>query len=101
MPFLLAVQVKHSRVGTIGPEPARDLLGVVRLHGFNAGMLVTNTTFTPDARWVEAHAQFLLRLRDGEDLKRYLRNELAPEHEWRRLPSSIEICPGISIPLPA
>lgn len=100
-PFILALQAKHVRLPTrrIGPEPVRDLLGVVAAHGFNAGFLVTNTSFTPDAKWFAAQRPALLQLRDIEDLRRWLRNEFLREYEWRRMPRTIEVCKGIIVEL--
>lgn len=101
-PFLLAVQVKHTRLADrkIGPEPLRDLLGTLEVHGLNAGLLVTNTSFTPDARWFAQQRSILLHLRDSRDLQRWLRNEFLREYEWRDIPRALEVCPGISINLP-
>ncbi|OGR09109.1 MAG: hypothetical protein A3K23_06680 [Desulfobacca sp. RBG_16_58_9] len=102
VPCLMAVQVKHTalRNRKIGSPPVRDLLGAVQTHGFNAGLLVTNTTFTADARWVAEQRPFLIQLRDFEDLRRWLRNDFLSEHEWRYLPKQIELCPGVIIKLP-
>ena len=47
-PFLLAVQVKHRRQrASLGPGPIRELRGVLTSHPIDAGLIVTNTTFTP------------------------------------------------------
>ena len=102
LPFLVAVQVKHTRrpERRIGPEPVRELLGAVQLHGFNAGLLVTNTSFTPDAEWVAARRALLMRLRDFDDLARWLRDEYPREAEWREIPAEIEMCPGVVIKIP-
>jgi len=102
VPCLMAVQVKHTALlgRRIGPQPVRDLLGTVQTHGFNVGLLVTNTTFTADARWVAEQRPLLVRLRDIEDLRRWLRDEFLQEQEWRDLPRQIELCPGVIIKLP-
>ncbi len=102
VPCLMAVQVKHTalRNRKIGPQPVRDLLGTVQTLGLNVGLLVTNTTFTPDALWVAEQRPFLVRLRDFEHLCRWLRNDFLQEHEWRGLPTQIELCPGVIIKLP-
>jgi hypothetical protein len=102
VPFLMAVQVKHTalRNRKIGPPPVRDLLGTIQTHGFNVGLLVTNTTFTPDALWVAEQRPFLVQLRDFEDLRRWLKNDFLLEHEWRNLPRQIKLCPNVIIKLP-
>lgn len=101
IPYLIAVQVKHTalRNRKMGPQPVRDLLGTVQTHGFNVGLLATNTTFTPDAIWIAQQRPLLIRLRDLEDLRRWLRNDFLQEHEWRDLPKQIELCPGVIINL--
>jgi hypothetical protein len=102
VPHLMAVQVKHTASPSrkIGPAPVRDLLGTVQMLGFNIGMLVTNTTFTPDARWVAEQRPLLMRLHDAADLQRWLRNEHLREQEWRDIPTEIEVCPGVFIRWP-
>jgi hypothetical protein len=101
-PFLLAVQVKHHRVSSqqVGPAPVRELLGAIQNYPFSLGLLVTNTTFTPDATWFASKRSGLLRLRDTTDLKRWLNNDFGAEDEWREVPTEIEICPGTRILLP-
>ena len=100
-PFLIAVQIKHHRRPSdkTGPEPVRELLGTVELSRFNAGMLVTNTYFTPDAKWVAEQRPLILKLRDLEDLKRWLRDEFVGDSLWREIPPSIEVCPGVVVDL--
>lgn len=101
-PFLLAVQVKHTarEDRKIGPAPVRDLMGTVTLHGLNAGLLVANTTFTPDAQWVAAQKPLLLRLHDKEDLRTWLTEHQPRNCEWRGLPKSIQVCPGVVVTIP-
>ena len=101
IPFLLAVQAKHKAGSgnSVEPKPVRELLAAVNLHRLNAGLLVTSTMFTPDARWVAEQAPILMRLRDGEDLQRWLRDEFLQEERWRDLPDEIEVCPGIRVKL--
>src|SRR5262249_1719182 len=52
-PFLMAVQAKHHRRPElkVGPDDLKNLHAVVATQPFNAGLLVTNTTFTADAEW--------------------------------------------------
>ena len=101
-PFLGAVQVKHRRDPHIklGPEPLRELLGSMAAHRFfAAGMIVTNTTFTPDARDFAIRCQPILRLRDFHDLMRWVAENFTDDAEWREIPKRIELCDGISIDL--
>jgi len=103
IPFMLAVQVKHHRSArktTAGD--VRDLHGVVASAAspFHFGMLVTNTAFSPDAHWFADNNQTFLRLRDISHLQRWLRNDFANEYEWREIPRSVQLAPGIVIEIP-
>jgi hypothetical protein len=97
-PFLGAAQVKHhgNQSYAEGPGTVRDFAGAMATHKFSAGLIVTNTSFTPDARWFARKQGQLLRLRDLGDLRRWLRGEFG-EEEWREIPSEIELCPGVVV----
>lgn len=101
-PFLIAVQAKHHKQQKLkaGPKVVREFGGVVQDFPFLAGMLVTNTTFTATAKWVASHRGQLIRLRDFEDLKRWIRNEFLDEEEWREIPAYIEYAPGKKLWIP-
>ena len=102
-PFVMGVQVKHHRkniktkVGDI-----RDLHGAINSHNspFHMGMLVTNTTFTPDAVWFANENKKLLRLRDTTDLGRWLQDDFVNENEWREIPELVTLAPGVEIEIP-
>jgi hypothetical protein len=98
-PFLGAAQVKHHRDTHIkeGPGTVRDFAGTIAGHPFNAGLLITNTSFTPDAEWFAREHAKLLRLRAFNDIRRWLFNNFGDEAEWREVPTSIELCPGVVI----
>ena len=102
-PFLMAVQIKHHRSPTrkTGPGPVRELRGVVKSgFPFNAGVLVTNTTFTPDAHWAASQTPMLVRLRDMKDIQRWLEGNFLDEYDWREMPEQIEVCPGVIVRIP-
>lgn len=101
-PLLMAIQVKHHKSPKYktGPDAVRDLLGVIQYTGFNAGAIVTNTTFTPDAKWVAQQKPTLLRLRDLNDIKKWLLDEQLDGFYWQEVPDFIEICPGVTIQIP-
>lgn len=63
-------------------------------------MIVTNTSFTADAHWFATNNPTLLRLRDIQDLRRWLKNDFVNEYEWREIPDQIELAPGIHIAIP-
>jgi hypothetical protein len=102
VPFLLGVQAKHHRTArktSVGD--VRDFHGVLSSSNspFHMGMVVTNTSFTPDARWFASNNKTLLRLRDLKDLQRWLQEDFVNEHEWREIPDQIELAPGITVPV--
>jgi restriction endonuclease Mrr len=101
-PVLGAAQLKHHRDRTrrSGPQTVRDFRGVLATHPFQFGVVITNTTFTADARWFADHQQGLIRLRDGQDLRKWIENEFVSEERWRTVPHKIELCPGVTIDVP-
>ncbi len=100
-PFLVAIQAKHHRSSErkTGPSPVRDLLGVLQTHPFNAGVLVTNTTFTPDAIWMAKQQPMLVSLRDIYDLRRWLADNFLDESNWSEVPDELVVCPGVVVKL--
>lgn len=101
-PFLGAAQIKHHRspLKFTGPKAIREFSGVLGAHPFDVGVLVTNTTFTPDAEWFARHHAPLLRLRNGRDLRRWVASQFTDEAEWREIPKAIELCPGVVVQVP-
>jgi transcriptional regulator with XRE-family HTH domain len=100
--FLLAGQIKHHSQSAKTGREAVDRLLAWKDSPFRLGMLVTNTEFTRDARWVaelEQHRAFL-RLRDFEDLKRWIQNDFTSDREWREIPAQVEVAPGVIISIP-
>lgn len=98
-PFLGAAQVKHHRDPATkeGPSSVRDFAGAIAGQPINAGLIITNTSFTPDAEWFCRQRAKLLRLRGFTDISRWILNNFNDEAEWREIPKSIEICPGVVI----
>ena len=101
-PYLLAVQVKHHRSPKrkTGPNPVREFQSVIASLPFQAGLIVTSTSFTPTAHWVASHRPHIVRLRDMHDLKRWIWDDFANPSEWRELPLEIKLAPGIIINVP-
>lgn len=100
-PFLGAAQVKHHKRPSIreSASTVRDFSGAIAAHPFNAGLLVTNSSFSPDAEWFAREHAKLLRLRDFSDIQRWLFDNFSAEAEWREIPRSIELCPGTVVTL--
>jgi len=101
-PILGAAQVKHHRDRNTanGPSVVRDFRGVLATHPFQFGVIITNTTFTADAHWFARCQQGLIRLRDGEDLRKWIHDEFVGDELWRIVPRKIELCPGVVIDIP-
>jgi len=101
-PFLIAVQAKHhkNRKTKSGPSPVRQLHAVIQKHAFQAGLLVTNTSFTASALWEASYRPHLVRLRDFQDLKRWIQGNFLDEAEWREIPDFIEYAPGKKLAIP-
>lgn len=100
--FLLAGQVKHHRSGRRTGRPAVDRLLSWKDSPFRIGLLVTNTGFSRDALWAasEERARHFLRLREFEDLKRWLRDNFWSEDDWREIPDTLNLAPGLTVEIP-
>jgi transcriptional regulator with XRE-family HTH domain len=100
--FLLAAQIKHHRGDRHTGRQDVDRLLAWKDSDFRVGVMVTNTAFTKDARWLadQANSRAFLRLRDFEDLKRWLRDQFDAESDWRELPDVISLAPGITVEVP-
>lgn len=101
-PYLLATQVKHHRdpIRRTGPAPVRELQGIISCKPFQSGLLVTNTSFTPDAKWFAANKSYLIRLRDMNDLKKWIWNNYSDPLNMRDIPSKIELAPNLIVDIP-
>ena len=82
------------------PKSVREFAAVVAGHPLSVGLLVTGTGFTPDAHWFAREKAQLLRLRGFEDIRRWLANNFSDHEEWREIPRTIELCPGVRIHSP-
>ena len=101
IPFLGAAQLKHHSSPNIntGPGVVREMIGVLHTKPINFGIIVTNTSFTPDAEWAASEVRSLIRLRDMRDLKRWVASNFTDDAEWREMPSELVLCPGVKIDL--
>ncbi|MEO0967298.1 MAG: restriction endonuclease [Cyanobacteria bacterium J06639_18] len=102
-PFLIAVQVKHHHTSRkTGVGDVRDFNGVITASNsqFHLGVLVTNTSFTADAKWFADNNSRLIRLRDMCDLCRWIQNDFVADLDWREIPKEIELAPNIKLELP-
>lgn len=98
--YMLAGQVKHHRDDRKTGRPSVDRLLAWADTAFRIGLLVTNTGFTKDALWLAEKNPEFLRLRDFEDLKRWIQENFWSPEEWKEIPTQIELAPGISVAVP-
>lgn len=98
-PFLGAAQVKHrrARAKSEGPSVVREFAGALAGHPFAFGVLVTNATFTPSARWDALRRGGQIRLRDFEDVRRWVHGSFSGEEHWCEIPQELEVCPGVVV----
>jgi hypothetical protein len=101
LPHVVAIQAKHHAVqGNTSVGAVRNFVGAIEANPvFNFGLLVTNTGFTADAKAFADKVPTKVRLRSGQDLVRWLNNDLAGEADW--LPDEIEIALGVTTKLTA
>lgn len=95
-PFLIGVQAKHHKSWTekVGVRNVREFDAAIRNRPLQAGLLVTNTSFTPNATWEVENHKHIIRLRDFEDLRRWIADNFVDEAEWREIPEQIEYVRG-------
>ena len=100
--FLMAAQIKHHRGDRTTGRPEVDRLLAWKDSPFRIGLMVTNTSFSQDARWLadQVNNRAFLRLRDFEDLKRWLRGQFDSEFDWRQLPDVVSLAPGFTVEVP-
>ena len=97
-PFLGAAQIKHHRRDRkTGVATVREFGSVLETNPISTGFIVTNTSFTPDAKWVAGRMRLPVRLRDNRDLQRWIDGRFVAEEEWREMPTEIELGPGLKI----
>ncbi|MEO1353410.1 MAG: restriction endonuclease, partial [Cyanobacteria bacterium J06635_15] len=104
IPFLVAIQVKHhhSASNRTGVRDVREFLGVLASSRspFQFGILVTSTEFTMEARQFAETEKKLLRLRDRNDIARWIRGVMFGNEEWRELTHDIELSSSTTFRLP-
>ncbi len=98
--FVLAAHVKHHRDQRYrtGSDAVQKLLAW-KDSPFRMGLLVTNTPFTRQAVWLanQERNRNVLRLRDIEDLRRWLADNFRDEKDWREIPNRILLAPGFDV----
>ena len=90
---VIAVQCEHHWGQQKTGRPKLDSLLRWRGREFQVGVLVTNTTFTREARRdanLSAYRSFV-RLRDFEDVSRWIQDNYNAALEWREIPDEIQL----------
>jgi hypothetical protein len=98
--FLLATQIKHHQTNQPTTRGDVDRLLAWKDSVFRMGLIVTNTRFTEDAKWIAAKNSNFIRLREFGDLTRWLQDNFRDAADWSELPRSIELAPGIVVQIP-
>lgn len=82
--IVIAIQVKfkHDFSKKVTSGEVRDFQGALSINDyFNAGMVVTNTDFTVDSRWIEEQIRLKLELKSSKDLKCWLKGNFLSKKE--------------------
>jgi len=91
-PYLLAVEVKSHRDGSSTSVSAvRNFYGAIQGLPVRGGVLITNTTFTMDARWFAEQRNHLITLRDFDHLSCWIRDDFALTEPLRDLPAVMHL----------
>ena len=100
-PMLGAVQIKHrhSPQTKIGPAVVRDFAGAMRKHQFNVGLIITNISFTEDAKHEAGAGTVPIQLRGGDALRSWIADDFAIER-LEFVTRNVEFCKGIEIRVP-
>jgi len=100
-PMLGAVQIKHHRSpqAKVGPADVRELAGAMEGYHFNVGLIITNTSFTEDAKHRADMGTTPIQLRDGEALRNWIADDFAIE-KLEFVSRNAEFCRGIEIHVP-
>jgi CheY-like chemotaxis protein len=64
---------KYSRRRLLGPEPVRAIYGVADMSGATAGMIVTTSTFGPEAMKLAAQYRYRIALKDFNAVTEWIR----------------------------
>ena len=101
LPMLGAVQVKHHRSpqAKVAPADVRGFAGAMEGHHFNVGLIITNTSFTDDAKHRAETGTTPILLRDGEVLRDWIADDFSIE-KLEFVSRNAEFCKGIEIRVP-
>ena len=71
---IIAIQIKYKfrQNKKVNVSEVRDFLGSMEIHNFfNAGMVITNSSFSADSRWIE-NQKHNLELKDSNDIQKWI-----------------------------
>lgn len=81
---ILAIQVKFKEdwLKKVTASEVRDFKGSLAINDyFTAGMVVTNSDFTADARWIEEKLNSKIELKNYEDIKNWMNDNFVSRKE--------------------
>jgi hypothetical protein len=101
LPILGAVQVKHHRSPSakVGASHVSEFAGAMGAHRFNVGLMVTNTSFTDEARHRARMGLAPVQLRDGFALRKWMADDFSIE-KLDFVIRNAEFCKGIVTGIP-
>ncbi|WP_343639057.1 restriction endonuclease [Chryseobacterium sp.] len=81
--IIIAIQIKYkiNTIKKVTASEVRDFVGAMNLvNYFNSGMLITNTFFTEESKWLE-EKNHNLELKDSKDIQNWLKNNFITSKE--------------------
>jgi HJR/Mrr/RecB family endonuclease len=85
--IVIAIQVKYKRniLKKVSSNEVRDFIGAMNIcNSFNAGMLVTNTFFSSDCKWIEELPQIKIELKDSTDIQEWLKDNFTSRNKIKQ-----------------
>gem|GEM_PF-5126415 len=106
-PFFIGVQVKQKqKTNKVSSQEIDCFHGAIHRNRLvNAGIFVTNTSYTRDAQTVaqqicNQNGSLYMRLRGNKDLWRWLHTNDAKKQDHREMPRYVEVAHGVKLAIP-
>ena len=99
-PSVLAVQVTR-RKSKVGPAKIREFAGAIQSQQVSAGIVITNSSFTEEARrWTEKHNEThsqRIFLKDIDTLIEWSRGNFSTLQYENEIKSTLHLCKGVTL----
>lgn len=97
-PQMLAVQVKSHAGGRrrTAVKTVRDFFGAMQSHAVTGGVIITNSTYTEDARQFAQRHKQRLWLRDIDDLVKWTHNDFRSQRFSAEVSSVLQLRKGVA-----